>query len=81
MNLIINSLTNQSESNLNSSTRLFNVASKFSNLTTKHLASAGISSGYRHSKGEFQLFKLMTTFKEVLAVARGHFASGYEVGG
>jgi hypothetical protein len=61
--------------NLNSSSWLFNVASKLSNLTAEHLASADISSSHCNSEGEFQLFKLVTTFEEILVVARRRWAS------
>jgi hypothetical protein len=80
MKLSIKSLTNESEAKLNLSTGLFDVASKFGNLTTKHLASAGISSSDCNSKGEFKFLKLVTTFKEILTVSRHHFASRSGVG-
>jgi hypothetical protein len=81
MDLNINSLTNESQANLNSSTWLFDIASKFSNLTAKHFASAGISTRECNGESEFQLFKLVATFKEILVVAQHDFARRCRIGG
>ncbi len=74
MDLYINSLTNESQANFHLSAWLFDIASKFSNLTAKHFASACISPCDCYGESEFQLFKLVTTFKEILVVARHDFA-------